>query len=628
MATDISGIIAGAENRARDMAGSAKAVLSTVANSLISVSLPAAPTLALPTALALPPMPAVPTLPMVAMPAMPTAPTAPTLATLPDNIGGLTAPSFSGSAPTVNAPSRPAAGRSFTKGAPSINAIAMLPTPPASFVGTAPTMTPITLPAMPTVTRPSFSGAAPAFAAVGPDAATQLEGTYRTASPLMMRALGSEMNLYLTEMNPQYASQMAAIEAKLTKYLEGGTALPPAVENAIYERSRSKTSAEATRLQAEAMTAAARKGFTLPDGVLTSALQRARQVGADLNARAAVEIAVAQAEMEQKNLQFAVSTSADLRKTALNASVSYHQNLISINGQAVQYAQALVDALVKTFDAEVRVFTAKLEGYRADVTVFEALMRASTLDVELYKAQVEAELSKVQVDKGRVDVFRAQIDAHGAAVAAYGKNVEAIVQVAGLERMKLDVFRAEVEAYSAETQGKTAEWQAYSAAWSGEEAKLKGFLAQTQVYSSQVEGYRARVQAESERIKAVATTNQASLEGYTAQVQAFGAQAQANATVVSAQIKSQESLVNMFQAQSQSIVSAASVAAEQYRTVGQIELGKAQLASTVAIEQGKMFTALSQGNAQVAVSAGQVYAGMASAALAGVNALGAAVITS
>jgi hypothetical protein len=453
-----------------------------------------------------------------------------------------------------------------------------------------------------------------------------METGYRSASPLMIRTLESEMDLQLAKINPQYATQLAGIEAQLAKYMNGGTGLNHAVENAIYERSKSKVNAETIRVQGDALKAAARRGFTLPDGALMSAMQQARQAGADNNAKASVEIAVMQAEIEQKNLQFAVSTSADLRKAAMNAALSYHQSLVSINGQAIQYSQAVVDALVKTFDAEVRAFTAKLEGYKADASVFEALIRASLSDVEVYKAKIEGEMAKVQVDIAKVNAYKAQVDAHGSAVAAYGKNVEAIVQLANVERLKLDVFRANVDAYAAEVQGKTAEWQAYSAAWNGEEAKVKAYLAESQTYAAQVEGYRARVQAEVARIQAMAGTNQASLNAFTAQVQAFGAQAQANASVVAAEINAQGALVNAYQVGSQAAIAVASQAAEQYKTVAQVELGKAQLNGTLAIEQGKMNISLAHQNAQIALSTGQVYAGMASAALAGVNTLATSVL--
>ncbi|MCU9611831.1 hypothetical protein OEK97_28405, partial [Escherichia coli] len=78
----------------------------------------------------------------------------------------------------------------------------------------------------------------------------------------------------------------------------------------------------------------AARGFTLPTGALTSALQQARQAGADNNAQAARDIVVLQAELEQKNLQFAITTSAGLRTMIVNASAAYMQHVVSIFSQS------------------------------------------------------------------------------------------------------------------------------------------------------------------------------------------------------------------------------------------------------------------------------------------------------
>ena len=52
-------------------------------------------------------------------------------------------------------------------------------------------------------------------------------------------------------------SQMAAIEAQLTRYLNGGTGLDPLVEEAIYNRGRARNDFEAKRVQDAALREAA-----------------------------------------------------------------------------------------------------------------------------------------------------------------------------------------------------------------------------------------------------------------------------------------------------------------------------------------------------------------------------------
>jgi len=86
--------------------------------------------------------------------------------------------------------------------------------------------------------------------------------------------------------NPQYASQLNALENKLAEFISGQTetGMSPAVEQAIYARSQSKQDAESKRVADEAISRAARMGFTMPSGALMGSMQKARQAAADNNA--------------------------------------------------------------------------------------------------------------------------------------------------------------------------------------------------------------------------------------------------------------------------------------------------------------------------------------------------------
>ena len=120
------------------------------------------------------------------------------------------------------------------------------------------------------------------------------------------------------------------------------------------------------------------------------ASQQARQNGADNNAAAAREIVAMQAEMEQKNLQFAVTTSAGLRTAMINATLGYMQSIVTLDGQASEYARSMVNALIETYTATVRTYSARLEGYRTDAQVFQSLIQAALAGIEVYKAEIQA----------------------------------------------------------------------------------------------------------------------------------------------------------------------------------------------------------------------------------------------
>lgn len=619
MAVDVSAIMSAAEARAEEMTESAEQVLRAIPLNNVPLLPDAVPVVQI-GEIELPDLPRAPTITAPIIPALAALGPSPTVQSIVAAFPA--APSASlRAAPNVSEPVRPAQLEGFNKTVPTLN-MPGAPTQPESRQFEIPTINPVSMPARPVRASHAFSGSRPeAPENVPTQLDRQFEAQYRGAGPLMIDSIQAKVDAWLNTIDPTFTARRDSMSDKITAYLQGGTALDPMVENAIYERSKAKVDAETRRVQAEAMKSAARRGFTLPDGAVFSAMMQARQAGADNNSKASVDIAVMQAEMEQKNLQFAMNLSADLHKTVIGASLAYHQNLININGQALQYAVEFINAVVRVYEAEVKAYAAKLEGYKADASVFETLIRASLAEIEIYKAEIEGLKAGVQVDEAKVRACQAQIDAHKAAVEVYSLNVKAMVELANLEKVKLDVFQAEVQSYGMRTQAYAAEWQAYAAAWNGEDSKVRAFLAEAQAKTAEAEVFRAQVSGESARIAALSESNRAELALHESRVRAFGAQAQANASIVSSQLGVQETLLRGYQTESQAIITAAAAAAEKYKAEGSIAIAHAGMVSTRDIESAKMYNAAIDAQAKVSIAVGQSYASMASAALGGINAL-------
>lgn len=620
---DVSYLIDAAQGRADAMASQGSDALRSALSSMgVLTSVGTLPAISLPTlpAVTLPPAPPISEVRTGDIPERPQRP----------QIGGIDTVELPAmpAAPQigleVREPAKPSQGRGFDLVAPAIHIDAQLPTAPDMMHVAAPVLSAdVVMPARPNIARPVFEGQRPGEVPVAPDAAGSFDAAYRGASQLMQSALQGQIDAFMAQHNPEYAPQMARLEMRLAELVSGGqqAMYAPAVENAIYERSRSRAKAESRRVQGEAWSAAARNGHTMPPGALLAAQQNARQAAADTNATASREIVVMQAELEQRNIQFALGLSADLRKSVLGMAIGYHGNLIQINGQALDYARSLTDTLARLYNMEVEAYRARLDLYRADVSVFETLIRASLADVELYKAEIEAERSKLQIDESKVRLYQAQIDAQTSAVTAWAKRVDGIVAVAGLEKLKLETFRSQVDAFQAETQAKGEEWRAYAAAWGGEEARVRAGLVQTQIYQAQIDGVRANLSAQQTKVQAQAEAIRAQLGIYTADTQAFGEIVRADAVRVQSQLAAQGSLVNAYQVASQAQIAQANVQAEQYRAQAQVALGLFSTKTQVVIEEARLLVQSMANAASVALSAGQSYAQMAGSAMAGMNTL-------
>lgn len=330
-----------------------------------------------------------------------------------------------------------------------------------------------------------------------------------------------------------------------------------------------------------------------------------------------------QAEMEQKNLQFAVTTSTGLRVAVLNATLSYMQNLTSINGQALDYAKTVLSAIIEIYNAAVKAFGIEMEAYKAQAAVYEVKIKGAMAHIDLYKAEIDALQAMTQVDRAKIDVYKARIESLNAYASIWKTQIEAVLGQVSLGKLKVDVFQAQVQAYSAMVQGKNAEWQGYEAAINGETAKVKMYDTQAGVYSALVNGAKAKVEALSEVARSAAVTNQARASQYSATLQGYSAVVNARGDVAKLQVEIGKQDLTAFQAQTQYEIEKAKLLSNWYKVTADtaIENNRVQIQS--AQVDVDLFRTTSATVAQLAHSNAQTYSSLASAAMSGMNSLAA-----
>lgn len=537
------------------------------------------------------------------------------------------APMLQVGVPALVLPSAPAALNAFQDQAPQINTNLQFPEPPALLMQPptdVPELPDRGVPVAPNVVLPVFDAVMPADTTQSPtDLDGRLDAAYRSAAPQMMAMLDGQVDALIDRFNPEYRPQMAKVEAQLSRFMAGGSGFAPAVEDAIYGRARDKNLAEARRVEQAAREDMADRGFTLPPGALMASARAARQAAADTNAAAAADIVRLQAEMEQRNLQFAVTTSAGLRSSMLQAALGYHQNLIAINGQALDYGKAVLSAVVETYNTAVRAFTAKLEAYRAEAAVFETRLKGAMAAVELYRAEIDALQALTNVDRAKVDVFRARIDVLSALANVYRSQIDAVQGRAGLEKLKLELFQSRVQAYTSQVQAKNAEWGGYQSAIQGQAELVRVYSARVQAYGTEVAGWRAKIEAQAEVVKAQATSNQAQAEQFRAQVSAYSAVVNARGDLARTQVQVGAQQLQAFSAKANAEVAKAQVANEYYRAVSYVVVQNARNSLDAQIKHADSAMNFGRTVAELSNTNARTYGTMASAALSGLNSLAA-----
>lgn len=537
-------------------------------------------------------------------------------------------PEFSADKPTITMPDKPSALDAFVLSAPPINTNFTLPDDPNTHVVSAPTIADRTQPAKPSITLPSFSGTIPSAAAIprGMDPETVEAATRRVSNQYMADAVSNitpRAAAYVEEIAPGITSVLGTSDAQLATYLRGGTGLAPAVENAIYERSRSKVDAESERIRSTILNDIANRGFTLPNGALSSAIVAARQAAADNNARAASEITVMQAEMEQKNLQFAVTTLAGMRATLLNATQAYLQSLVALNAQSLDAAKSVLSTILAAYDSQAKLYGLQLEVFRAHATLYETEAKAATLALEIYRGELAAFDSSLNHDKTRVELYRSQIEAAGQEIGLYKEKVNAVVSKANLEKLKIDLVGMQAQLYATTVQAKEAEWRGYTAAVQGEEAKARIFATEVEGFKAQVDVLRTDISAQAERIKAEASANAAISDRINAKLAIFNALMQSATTKVSteteikklklaAAVEQLKAALGIDTLKVDVMKAETSLATERER-LG-VEAGKANVDAEIAYMQAV---------ANVSTITAQTLSGMAQAAMSGMNVLAA-----
>jgi hypothetical protein len=625
----VSDLIADARVYTSDLTTQASNAMDDAIDSVraIGYAIPGYTDPVLPTAPTLPIDLTAPTLAPVDL-TLPTEPTDPLVFQDIPSIELGTLPTLTAVAPTITLPTQPNQVADFTEGAPVILTDFVFPEPPAELLQplfTAPVIADRATPIAPTVALPSFEGVAPTGM---PDAPTDYEERYRSAyaeaAPETIAMVDGYVDAMMAKYNPQYHTQMAAIETQLSRYIAGGTGLSANVEDAIYERARDKGRTETRRAIDAAYNEAADRGFSMPPGFLLAATQQARQAGADNLSRSATDIAVSQAELEQKNLQFAVTTSIGLRSTMLNAALSYMQSLVTINGQALEYAKGRLSAIIEVYNSAVKAWGAKLDAYKAETAVYETRLKASLATIDLYLAEIKALETLTTVDRARVDIYRARIESLTALSNVYRAQIEAVGQRAGLEKIKLDLFSTKVQAFNVRVQAKNSEWQGYAASINGQSALSRLYGDQVQAYVSQLKGYETSIGAQTEVVRAASLTNQARATQYKAVLDVYTAVVGARGEVARTKLEVGKQQLLAFTAQVQASTSNASIRNDYYKTVSQSALQSADLRFRAQIATIDSIRNFGTTLATLGTANAHIFSGIAGAALSGMNSLASA----
>jgi hypothetical protein len=441
------------------------------------------------------------------------------------------APSFSFNMPTT--PSRPAldnvavtlpgAQPTFEKEAPLMDFTGK----PNALAEDAPTtdvtLTDITVPDAPTITLPDV----PTLEAITiPDLPAYTIPTFGYTLPEATDLQAPDGNLEWNE--DMYTSALLEkVRGKLSVFLDGGTALPPEVEQALWDRARVREDVIAMKAEQEATDVYAANGWSLPQGVQLAKIEEVRQANADKASTLSRDVAIEQAKLEQANMQFAVEKGIAFENLLANITMQIAQRQFDA-------ARVSVEIAINVFNAKVALYNSRLQAYQASASVYKTLVDAELVKLEAYKAEIEGQRVLGEINLQKVEVYKATLQGLLANVELFKGQLEGVRTQVEVDKSRIDAARLLVETYKTKVDAKSAEYQAWATSIEAESKKMQGFQIEAQAFQARMGGWQSGVEAYVSKAKIENEINSQRVEQYKADIGAMQALVAAEAERIKA----------------------------------------------------------------------------------------------
>lgn len=517
---------------------------------------------------------------------------------------------------------------------PSINSLS-IPAPPAWSAPDAPPEPPllddINIPEAPTIALPSLPTLeelnVPVFAGV----------TLPTFDAELPEFEGSALPGILQWQEPTYQPEIITeVMTEIRRLWDGGSGIPPAVEQAMVERALSREDMIIDREVDSVAVEFSARGFTMPSGMQAARADKVRQEGMTKKQAANRDLTIKFAEAQIENVRFAVTQGI----AAENVFVNIFLNMAERMFQAAKFR---VESQIQIYNAQVALFNARTNSYQIQASVFDSLVRAALAEIEVFKAEVEAEVARGELNEQRVRTYTAQVQAIQTYVEVFRARMEGAKVESEVNRNQIEAYKAEVQAYAERTNADKIRFEAYEAQVRAESAKAGIVDSEARAYAAlisgksteadidikradiaiqgnrqRIEAYAADLEAEKTRIQSQLSVIQSAAQAYIADTQRFTSVATAETAKAQVEVSAQEaemrSNIAMFQAQTQaylgsmeSLIRRAAVQIDALKGAGQVSstLAAGAMAAVhvgATLSGGGNVSAAGQGSSSTSVS--------------------------
>ena len=413
----------------------------------------------------------------------------------------------------------------------------------------------------------------------------------------------------------EYGSDLKTVLiAKLyNDVIQGGSGLPAATEQGIYDRAVSRQLDEEQDKLDQVLDFFASRLYELPPGALSHQMlemnNKILKTREDLNN----DILIQQSKLAQDNTQFIISAAIQNEKNMMDY-------INQFQTRALDAAKFVVTGALTIYATKVEAYKAKLAAYASQAEVYKARVTGEIAKAEFFKAQVEGVKASADVQKAVVDLYMAQINASRFYIELYKAQMEGAALQAKVDETKIAAFATLVQAYSAQVTAASERYRGYQAQISGEVAKADLYKAQAMAYTAMVDGYKTEVEADTLVLQQQISLNNNKIEIFKAQLQKYLADVQANVANADVQVKAEGLKIDVFKALTNNYGVELDALSKVF--LGKVEQAKAQ--ADIEIKEADLIIREALGKYDLVTksitAAAQIASQMAAAAISGVSA--------
>lgn len=377
---------------------------------------------------------------------------------VPAPIDGSPPPEIDAQAPTLAFGPRPTRPNVAIPAMPADPGELVLPVEPTYQLPALPTFEQLNLPALPNIVLPEFVGQLPEL----------VEPPFDDSWSFVPKAYTSGLKDQL----------IGTIE----RMLEGRSALPAAIEAAIFQRGRSRQEVETGREVDQAIAEFGSRGWNTPNGILTAQVRDVRQRGQDRIAEFNREAAIKQYEETLQNLRLALAQGAALEGVYINLHIEEQRYAL----EAARYSR---ESTMAVLQYRLTVFQTRMQGYQIEAQVLRDRIQAKLAEVELFRAQLEGERVRGEVNEQRVRLYAEQIRSVNLMADFYRTRVEAVKVKADAQRMVFERYKTAMDGFDTLWRAHVSEWNGYTANVEGESKRADLFRTLVDAQSKRVDGW-------------------------------------------------------------------------------------------------------------------------------------------